>query len=178
MERDLASQIEALHIEAFVWAVACCQGDRHEAEDVLQTTYLKIADGRAKFGEQSAFKTWLFGVVRNTARERHRRRTTRHLLLVKWKPDPPPAPIAPDASVEAQQVASTLRAVLEGLSERQREVLELVFYHDLTIEEAAEVMDVSLGTARTHYHRGKQTMARRLAELEAELDQEGEDAER
>lgn len=165
MDPDLASQVEALHADAFVWAVACCSGNRDEAEDVLQTTYLKIAEGKAKFGGRSAFKTWLFGVVRNTARERHRKRTVRKFLLVKYEPErPEPAP-APDESLEAAQMASRLRTVLEGLSERQREVLELVFYHDLTIEEASEVMGCSLGTARTHYHRGKQAVATKLEEL-------------
>ena len=41
------------------------------------------------------------------------------------------------------------------LSERQQEVLHLTFYQHMTIEEAARVMDVSLGSARTHYERGK-----------------------
>jgi RNA polymerase sigma-70 factor (ECF subfamily) len=41
------------------------------------------------------------------------------------------------------------------LPERQRDVLHLVFYQDLTIAQAAEVLGVALGTARVHYERGK-----------------------
>lgn len=45
-ERFQEQRLEELHPASFGWAVQCCGGDRQEAEDVLQTTYLKVLDGR------------------------------------------------------------------------------------------------------------------------------------
>jgi RNA polymerase sigma-70 factor (ECF subfamily) len=63
----------------------------------------------------------------------------------------------PDALATAVHMDESERLVraLGTLPRRQREVLHLVFYQDLTIEECGQILGVSLGTARTHYERGK-----------------------
>ena len=47
-------------------------------------------------------------------------------------------------------------------------MLQLVYYHEMTIEQAAKVLNISLGSARTHYTRGKVNLARLLKEAEGE----------
>ena len=51
-----------------------------------------------------------------------------------------------------------LIAAMGKLSARQRDVLHLVFYQDLTIAAAAEVLGISVGSARVHYDRGKKQL--------------------
>ncbi len=135
--------------------MACCGFDRSEASDVLQDTYLKVLDGRAVFRGESAFRTWLFGVVRRTAGE-HRRNVFRRLAAV-WRVDRHDVPLDadPDTAIDGRVIADRLRRALRVLPARQRQILHLVFHEDLTVEAAAGVMRISVGSARTHYARGK-----------------------
>ena len=154
----LKEQLMALHPASFSWAVTCCRFDAAEAEDVLQMTYLKIMDGRAQFSGTSSLKTWLFAVIRNTAAARRR-------SLGRWLAKPteaPPESKNPEQLTEVAQRRAQVVDALATLPERQRQILDLVFYHDLSIAEAAVVMNVTLGTARTHYERGKVSVAKRL----------------
>jgi RNA polymerase sigma-70 factor, ECF subfamily len=159
-EVELRRQLERAHAECFGWAMACCGRDRDDAEEVLQTVYLTVLDGRARYDARSSFRTWLFGVIRRTAAS-ERRKEWLHGLLLKREAGSlsPEASATPDAEVERNSRCVSLRHALAQLAARQREVLQLVFYHDLTVDEAAAVMGVGVGSARTHYARGKARLA-------------------
>jgi RNA polymerase sigma-70 factor, ECF subfamily len=158
-----AAALNGLHQQAFSWAMSQCHRRRSEAEDVLQQTYEQILSGRARFAGGSQLRTWLFAVIARTARGRRRTARLRELLLQRWWPSGADAGEAAAMPADAGAAARVRRALL-ALPQRQRDVLELVFYRDMSIEQAAEVMGIGLGSARTHYQRGKQALARVLAE--------------
>ena len=161
---ELERALGELHGDCWGWALACCGRDRDVAEEALQSAYLRVLSGRARFEGGSSFRTFVFGVIRMTAREELRRRRRWTLRVVgadSAEEIGDPAPGA-DATVEHSERSAALLAALDELSPRQREVLHLVFYHGMTIEQAAAVMHVSLGSARTHYDRGKKALAARL----------------
>ena len=159
---DLERELGQLHSESWGWALACCRRDREIAEDVLQSAYLRILSGRTKFNGDSSLKTWVFGVIRWTARGELRRRWFWNKRHSGVTPDFMASVRGPDLAVEESDRRARLIRGLNALSRRQREVLQLMFYHDMTIEEAAGVMNISLGSARTHYDRGKKALARNL----------------
>jgi RNA polymerase sigma factor (sigma-70 family) len=159
------SDLVAHHAASWGWALSCTAGDRDEAESVLQTSYLRILDGSARFDGRSGFRTFLFGVIRNVAASRRRRRLLEKVLFVRLLSSPPRRG-APDDR-RADDEAFAVRQALSRLAGRQREVLHLVFYEDLTIEEASRVLGIGVGSARTHYERGKRHLRTMLRSQEA-----------
>ncbi|HEY5609910.1 MAG TPA: RNA polymerase sigma factor [Thermoanaerobaculia bacterium] len=160
MERsEIERHLEELHPVSWGWALSCCERNRDFAEDVLQMTYLKVIEGKARFDGRSRFKTWLFGVIRNTALEYSRWRSVRRRIVEAFARRPfDTESNEAERRVEQREQNRMLIGALRRLARRQREVLELVFYHDLTIDEAAEAMGISVGAARVHYARGKQNL--------------------
>ena len=160
-QAPLMAQLEEMHPQCFRWAMACCDGRREDAEDVLHDTYMGVLDNGLRFSGASSFRTWIFGVIRLKARARERRERIRRWLGVTHaaRIDGPVESPRPDDDAIASERSDRTRRALGRLARRQREVLLLVFYHGLTVEEAAGVMHVSVGSARTHYARGKERMA-------------------
>lgn len=166
---ELEERLTGLHADSFGWALSCCGWNDAEAEDVVQTTYVKVLSGQARWSGRSSFRTWLFGVVRLTALEHRRReaslaRRAEHAVQ-EWQTTRDPEP-EPDRALLDHERAHRLREALDALPDRQREVVHLVFYQGLTVAEAGEVMGVSVGSARTHYHRGKNRLRTLLSREE------------
>lgn len=163
---ELKAELEKLHTASFGWALSCCRQNRSDAEEVLQMVYLKILQGKAIYRAESKLQTWLFAVIRKTASSERRK-----LLLRSLNSIVSPGANAnaePESEFERSEMQRRFQKALAQLPARQRETLHLVFYQDLSLSEAAEVMNVSVGSVRRHYERGK----KRLREA---LDREGVD---
>jgi len=170
---ELKALLEQHHSSCFGWALGCCRRDRAEAEEVLQIVYLKVLEGKARFNGSSAFRTWLFAVIRKTASDQRRKTLLRVLFATRASEQATTHQVEhPDESAYRSEIQRMFRRALARLPRRQREALELVFYHDLNIQEAAIVMGVSLGSARTHYERGKKRLRQLLEETETLYESE------
>lgn len=165
---ELRAQLEKHHRESYGWALSCCARNPAEAENVLQAVYLKALEGKARFDGRASFKTWLFAVIRRTAIDEKRRQWLRQFRLERYEGriERSACGESPDEAIYRSEIGALFRRALAELPRRQREVLQLVFYHDLSLAEAAEVMGISLGSARTHYERGKQRLRQLMEGVE------------
>ncbi len=157
VSEELREGIQLLHAASYRWALACCGRDRDEAEEVLQAAYVQILEGKARFEGRSTLKTWLFAVIYRTASSSRRKLFARLRLHSNLKREPArfDAHMPPPEILEQSERHAALRRALGTLSARQRETLELVFYQNFTIAEAASALGISVGSARVHYERGK-----------------------
>jgi RNA polymerase sigma-70 factor, ECF subfamily len=151
----LQAELEKLHGASFGWALSCCRRDHAEAEEVMQTVYLKILEGKARYRGESSLRTWLFAVIRKTAITRQRKRLLRALKSIAVSSTTDSFVAEPATAFERSEAQKQFQTALERLPARQREVLHLVFYEDLNLREAANVMGISIGSVRQHYERGK-----------------------
>ena len=160
------SALEAIHSQVYGWALSRCEFDHAAAEDLMQQAYVEVLSGNARFNNKSSLKTFVFAVVQNLARSRFRRIASRLRLLrdhAAAAEEPIAEPIEPAEDSEIWPAVKALPA-------RQRDIIELVFCRDLTIEEASNVMGVSVGTGRVHYDRAKKALRARLLDSLVEAE--------
>ena len=116
-----------------------------DAEDVLQTTFVKAFAALPRFRADATLKTWLLRIAVNEANTVRRRRDTSEL-----PPESPPC----NPFDAAEQVA--VRALVDALKPEFRTVLVLRFWEELSYDEIAAVLDISLPGVKMRLHRAKE----------------------
>jgi RNA polymerase sigma-70 factor (sigma-E family) len=151
------------HYLALVRLATFLVRDSGTAEEVVQDAFVSIHGSWAKIRDSSKAAPYLRQAVVNRSRSVLRRRAVEE----KHGPDPlPDAPAAEQAAFELLD-RSAVVAALRTLSPRQREVLVLRYYADLSESDTARTMGISQGAVKSH-------TARALTALRAELAGRGE----
>ena len=132
---------------AFLQATLCA---KHDAEDVLQTVFVKIVRKRRRLVRARRLDAYIFQIARNEAfvflRQRQRRRTT--------GPGDEPWLLGTKANDTQDELAERLQAALTGLPREQREVVVLKIYRDKTFQEIGRLLGVSQNTVASRYRYG------------------------
>lgn len=150
--------LEAIHGQLYGWALSRCDFNNAAAEDLMQQAYVELLSGSARFDNKSSLKTFVFSVVQNLSRSRYRRAVSRLRLVRQYELQAP----TETAYSDEPEIDSSIWQTVQELPARQRDIIELVFCRELTIEQAAQVMGVSTGTGRVHYDRAKKALRSKL----------------
>ena len=155
---QLESFLRDHHREAFLWARQCCGFDGELAKEVIQQVYLKILEGKAKLKNEDYPKTWLFAIIRFTAIDEQRKSGKTESLGAEVE----------IICEEQEAEAENYEALIRRLPKMQQEVMLMVFYHEMTLEQTAEVLKLHIGTVRTHYDRGKKKLKEWIEKMRIE----------
>jgi RNA polymerase sigma-70 factor (ECF subfamily) len=146
--------------QIFRWALVIT-ADADDADDITQQVSLTLYRKLHLFEERSAFSTWLYRIVRNTAIESRKRvRFTHEVPFDADAIESTLSPATEDRLTEihdAQSVA-LIRSMFAELPPRQRELIDLVDAQGYKTVEAAAMMDIEPETARVHLLRARRTL--------------------
>ncbi|HWP20321.1 MAG TPA: RNA polymerase sigma factor RpoE [Burkholderiaceae bacterium] len=151
--------------------------DTDLVQDIAQETFIRAYRALPQFRGDSAFYTWLYRIAVNTAKK----------SLVELKRDPLVTESAltsqddeeetsrvenelsdgetPDAVLASKEIAATVNAAIEALSDDLRQAITLREIEGLSYEEIAEVMNCPIGTVRSRIFRAREAIAERLRPL-------------
>src|SRR5882757_8555995 len=122
--------------------------DEAAAEDLVSEVFLDVWRQANRFEARSQVSTWLLAMARNKALSALRRRSTEELdeEVAEFIEDPADNP---EVTMQKKQQSSLLQDCLTQLSPAHREIVDLVYYHEKTIEEVAEIIGVPVNTVKT-----------------------------
>jgi RNA polymerase sigma-70 factor (ECF subfamily) len=139
-------------------AVLC---SRHDAEDVLQTIFVRIVRKRRYLAAARCLDAYIHQIARNEATSFLRQHRRERFL----ESDAPPWLIPAEPADTGREAAEALQAALTQLPSRQREIVVLKAYQDKTFREIAEMLDLSLNTVASRYRYGMEKLRALLKDL-------------
>ena len=171
-DRDLYHKlIQPYELSVYRMALSFVK-DEAEAEDVAQEAFLKAFRNLTNFRGHSKFSTWLISITLNEARGRLRRQTKARMESLDELPEEggkvSPALLRdwreiPSESLERQEVRALLQKAIEELAPIYREVLVLRDIEELSIEETAGALAISISSVKVRLHRARIMLQKELA---------------
>jgi RNA polymerase sigma-70 factor (ECF subfamily) len=147
------------HVRVFRFVLRLVR-DEASAEDLISEVFLDVWRQAGKFEGRAAVSTWLLAIARFKALSMLRRKPEQELdeetaEAIEDGSD------TPDVTLEKKEKSEVLRQCLTSLSAEHREIIDLVYYHEKSVEEVAEIVGIPEATVKTRMFYAR----KRLAEL-------------
>ncbi len=141
-------------------------GNRQDAEDATQETFVKLYKKIGKADTSQNFKSWIYTIATNTAYDILRKR--KHVVETELEeailiPDETETGEDPYYQADRQFDAGVVQSHLLKLKPAQRSVILLHYNQDFSIEQIAAITGLPTGTIKTHLHRGRNELKKIIA---------------
>jgi RNA polymerase sigma-70 factor (ECF subfamily) len=146
-KRALQTLYARHHVRIYRFALRFLN-DEAAAEDIVSEVFIDVWRQAERFEGRSQVTTWLLAIARNKALSLLRRRSSEDLddEVAEFIEDPSDNP---EVAMLKSQRASVLQDCLTQLSPAHREIVDLVYYHEKSVEEVAQIISVPANTVKT-----------------------------
>jgi len=148
------------HVRVFRFVLRLVR-EEATAEDLISEVFLDVWRQAGKFEGRSQVSTWLLAIARFKALSVLRRKPEQELdeetaEAIEDTSD------TPDVVLEKKQKSDLIRKCLTGLSAEHREIIDLVYYHEKSVEEVAEIVGIPEATVKTRMFYARKKLAELL----------------
>ena len=148
------------HVRVFRFVVRLVRNET-TAEDLISEVFLDVWRQAGRFEGRSAVTTWLVSIARFKALSALRRRPDEELDEETAAAIEDPSD-DPEVALEKKDKSAIIRKCLTGLSAEHREIIDLVYYHEKSVEEVAEIVGIPENTVKTRMFYARKKLAELL----------------
>lgn len=150
-------------------------GERTEAEDIVQETFLRLFKNKHYYKEVAKFSTWIYTIAGNLAKTELRKRKRRklfsisHYMQTEKDYDIPDESSSPERDTNSIITDKIIQKAIDKLSPKFKQVIILRDIQQFSYEEIAEIVDIPLGTVKSRVNRARLKLQEDLKHLMADV---------
>jgi RNA polymerase sigma-70 factor (ECF subfamily) len=146
-------------------------GNRQEAEDVAQETFLRVYRSLERYDESMKFSTWIYRIGTNLSIDRLRKRRATYSLDADvaadgegtdWYGMLASEEPTPEGRILLSETQHLIREAIDTLPKKYKSVVILKYLHDMSLQEISDVLDMPVTTVKTRVHRGREFLRKKL----------------
>jgi RNA polymerase sigma-70 factor (ECF subfamily) len=146
-----------------------CSGRQNLAEDMVQETFLRVLRKIALYDAQYPFKSWLYTIATNIARNHYQLADTRYTENPSDEADFEDGQQQPETVVMQSEIADKVSQAMGQLPDHQREVVVLFYYEEMPQKEIAAILNIPVGTVKSRLSLGLKHLRATIEALEEPL---------
>jgi RNA polymerase sigma-70 factor, ECF subfamily len=154
------------HVKVFRFVLRLVRNEA-SAQDLISEVFLDVWRQAARFEGRSAVSTWMLAIARFKALSSVRRRKEAQLDEEEAEAIEDEAD-TPEVALQKKDTGEVLRQCLAKLSPDHREIIDLVYYHEKSVEEVAEIVDIPENTVKTRMFYARKKLAELLKQAGVE----------
>lgn len=136
--------------------------DVHAAEDVFQEVFLKVSQKLDTFRGDSSVKTWLIRITINTCKDHLKSAWNQRVVPLEEEAERTLGADSDFEEIERRETSRCVKEAVDGLPEQYRDVVRCVYFHDMSVAEAAETLGLAEGTVKSRLARGRERLKKML----------------